>query len=313
MSSPSVLIAFVIIILCVTSYSFSFHADHTSSPSFRSRGAKIFASGEGTSNKPLSVEDIAGKWRIVRFGQNSPKVYNILEPNDKNFRDTTHKIVVYRVGGLGLDLAEYQEGNKDSGGLVLINDIIPNGNADKSGLFKIGDALIEVSGVGGNSLPTSLEGLNLDKTLELISQFSEFDSLEFKVKRIKARSFVQVEVVGPNGEYACDPLFVLSGYGSNLRTLLQANNIKMYDDRTARFDSPYQTGNCAGEGTCGTCVIAVMAGQNLMNDKVRVEDKALKSLGAPPNYRWSCRTAIAPRNDDEGIIKIKLRPQTQKW
>ena len=56
---------------------------------------------------------------------------------------------------------------------------------------------------------------------------------------------------------------VLSGMGANLRTALNSQNIKMYDDRTSRFDSPFQTGNCGGDGTCGTCVVAVLAGNIL--------------------------------------------------
>ena len=69
---------------------------------------------------------------------------------------------------------------------------------------------------------------------------------------------------------------MLSGFGSNLRTLLQINDIRLYDDRTYRFDSPYQQGNCGGDGTCGTCIVAVLAGKELLNEKVRVEDLALK-------------------------------------
>lgn len=49
--------------------------------------------------------------------------------------------------------------------------------------------------------------------------------------------------------------------GANLRTALNSQNIKMYDDRTYRFDSPFQTGNCGGDGTCGTCVVAVLSGK----------------------------------------------------
>lgn len=33
--------------------------------------------------------------------------------------------------------------------------------------------------------------------------------------------------------------------------------VKVYDPRTKRFDQPYATGNCAGEGTCGTCFVEV--------------------------------------------------------
>lgn len=55
---------------------------------------------------------------------------------------------------------------------------------------------------------------------------------------------------------------MLSGLGANLRTALNSQNIKMYDDRTSRFDSPFQTGNCGGDGTCGTCVVAVLSGKS---------------------------------------------------
>lgn len=185
----------------------------------------------------------------------------------------------------------------------------------------------------------------------------------------------------PLGESAGN-FTVLSGMGANLRTALNSQNIKMYDDRTARFDSPFQTGNCGGDGTCGTCVVAVLSGmfsailwcfcfiialttdqlqllkhladrgletltilsltesvqywttlllfdwiihtlihlilfittgKELMNDRVRVEEGALKQQLAPPNYRWACRIIVAPNSEQNGIIKIKLRPQTTSW
>lgn len=60
---------------------------------------------------------------------------------------------------------------------------------------------------------------------------------------------------------------MLSGMGANLRTALNSQNIKMYDDRTYRFDSPFQTGNCGGDGTCGTCVVAVLSGWSFKQKK----------------------------------------------
>lgn len=69
-----------------------------------------------------------------------------------------------------------------------------------------------------------------------------------------------MKVYGPSDEYVSN-FTVLTGFGTNLRTALNANNLRLYDDRTARFDSPYQTGNCGGEGTCGTCVVAVVQGR----------------------------------------------------
>jgi ferredoxin len=86
--------------------------------------------------------------------------------------------------------------------------------------------------------------------------------------------------------------------------------MKMYDDRTARFDSPFQTGNCGGDGTCGTCVVAVLSGDKFLNGRKRVEDQALSQQVCPPNYRWACRVNIADDPDMEGEVVIKLRPQT---
>ncbi|KAJ1427666.1 hypothetical protein B484DRAFT_397161 [Ochromonadaceae sp. CCMP2298] len=94
---------------------------------------------------------------------------------------------------------------------------------------------------------------------------------------------------------------------------LLSTNLKVYDDRTARFDSPFQTGNCGGDGTCGTCVVAVLSGGDLLNDKVLVEDKALRAQVSPPNYRWSCRVKVGPRPEEGGEVTVKLRPQTVVW
>ena len=37
---------------------------------------------------------------------------------------------------------------------------------------------------------------------------------------------------------------------------------KVYDPKTLRYDQPYATGNCAGEGTCGTCFVEVGVGRS---------------------------------------------------
>ena len=107
---------------------------------------------------------------------------------------------------------------------------------------------------------------------------------------------------------------VRSGYGANLRQALNSNNMKIYDDRMARFDSPYQTGNCGGDGTCGTCVVSVLSGANLLNERVRVEDGAMRQQLAPPNWRWACRAQVTPGKPTvSGTLKIKLRPQSAAW
>ena len=56
-----------------------------------------------------------------------------------------------------------------------------------------------------------------------------------------------------------------------------------------------------------------IVGKELINERVRVEDKGLKKQLLPPNYRWSCRTKIAADPSVGGELKIKLRPQTAAW
>jgi hypothetical protein len=56
-----------------------------------------------------------------------------------------------------------------------------------------------------------------------------------------------------------------------------------------------------------------VSGKDLINERVRVEAGALSQQLAPPNYRWACRIIVAPNADQNGIIKIKLRPQTASW
>jgi hypothetical protein len=205
----------------------------------------------------LPIEEVAARWKSVKFGQGGS---NAIDVSDRDFCYQTFSYTLKRTGGLGLDLLEYNVG-KDDLGLVLIGDVIPGSNAAAAGGFEVGDALSEISSVGQGPgeqpLVTRLEGLNFDETVRMLGLYSEYDQVRITVKRMALRGAVTVVMVGPDGREA-GSFRVLSGYGSNMRTALQANNIKLYDDRTARFDSPYQTGNCGGDGTCGTCVVAVL-------------------------------------------------------
>jgi hypothetical protein len=102
-----------------------------------SRTKPVFAT-----SKPLvdlSVDDIAARWRVVKFGQGSTG-YNGIELVDRLLSVKTVKIPMSRVGGLGLDLMEYNVG-KGNLGLVLVGGIIEGSNAEKCGLFLEGDAL----------------------------------------------------------------------------------------------------------------------------------------------------------------------------
>ena len=276
----------------------------------------------------ISVEEVISKVKVVKFGATSSNPDLSVEVSDRKCRECTESIVTSRVGGIGLDLAEYQVSEDGFSGIVVVNGINPDSNAEAAQGFKVGDILVSITGVDGiegtetynnlaageKPLRAKLEGLNLDKTLDMMSYFGEYASVKIQVKRLVQRNVIKVKVKGPQGEDAGE-MDVLSGYGVNLRTILNSTNRKIYDTRTYRFDSPYQQGNCGGEGTCGTCMVAVLSGEELLNDKARVERKALLAQNAPPNYRWSCRVAIGGEAEEEmeGEVVIKLRPQTTQW
>lgn len=205
----------------------------------------------------LSISEFTDKWKIITFAATSKESFYGLESRDKEYYIQTLTAELSSIGGLGLDLIETQVSTENNAGLVLVGGVNPGSNAANCGLFQEGDALSTISTEGKEE---SLEGLNFDATVKKLVKFKDLPSVKIVFKRLLKRAEVIVKVVGPTGEEVGE-YPVLAGYGFNLRTALQSNNIKMYDSRTARFDSPYQTGNCGGDGTCGTCVVAVLEGK----------------------------------------------------
>ena len=116
-------------------------------PSATSRGTQygsitpLFAAAKPLVD--LSIDDIAARWRVVKFGQGS-NGYNGIELADRLLSVKTVKIPMSRVGGLGLDLMEYNVGKGDLG-LILVGGVIEGSNAEKSGKFLPGDALESIT------------------------------------------------------------------------------------------------------------------------------------------------------------------------
>ncbi|CAN0412615.1 unnamed protein product, partial [Ectocarpus sp. 13 AM-2016] len=67
---------------------------------------------------------------------------------------------------------------------------------------------------------------------------------------------------------------------------------KVYDPRTKRFDQPYATGNCAGEGTCGTCFVEVQQGADLLTSPDQEELMLLSRGNLPVRWRLSCKVIV---------------------
>ena len=133
----------------------------------------------------LSMDDIAMRWRVTKYGQGVGS-YNGIEWLDRTLEAQVVTISMSRVGGLGLELNEYNVG-KDDTGLVLIEGVKEGSNAEKCGKFLPGDALLSIASIpnvkGGASFRKTLEGLNFDATLDILGQFSPYDNVEIAIKR----------------------------------------------------------------------------------------------------------------------------------
>jgi hypothetical protein len=133
----------------------------------------------------LTIDDVAMRWKVTKYGQGESS-YNGIMWMDRTLEAQVVTIQMSRVGGLGLELNEYNVG-KDDIGLILVGGVKEGSNAEKCGKFLVGDALLSVASVptvkGGASFRKSLEGLNFDATIDILSQFGPYDNIEIAVKR----------------------------------------------------------------------------------------------------------------------------------
>ena len=202
---------------------------------------------------------------------------------------------------LGLELTELASGS-DHQGLVLISAV--HGNAAAADpKIEIGDTITGV--FAGGSYKERTTALDYDLTVDAISEAkkaSKDGKITLQLNRLVKRARVVVEVDDGKNVHTLEALA-----GENLRSLLMRKHIKLYDPKTKRFDQPFTTGDCAGEGICGTCLVAVKEGAESLSPKSDLEK--FITQGRPLSWRASCRTIIGADNK-EGRIRIDTSPQT---
>ena len=87
-------------------------------------------------------------------------------------------------------MEEMQITDDKRGGLVLVNGITEGSNAEKCGLFKIGDALISIGTIDSTLETMSLEGKTFDQTINIMGKFADQDVVVFAVRRLLPRNEV---------------------------------------------------------------------------------------------------------------------------
>uniref|UniRef100_A0A0F7GXY2 Photosynthetic NDH subcomplex B 3 n=1 Tax=Pelargonium hortorum TaxID=4031 RepID=A0A0F7GXY2_PELHO len=88
--------------------------------------------------------------------------------------------------------------------------------------------------------------------------------------------------------------------GQNLRTYMIETNIELY--------GPYARTllNCSGGGTCGTCMVEVVEGMELLSPRTDKENDKLKRK--PKDWRLACQTTVGDPNS-RGLVVIQQLPE----
>ncbi|XP_068638960.1 photosynthetic NDH subunit of subcomplex B 3, chloroplastic [Aristolochia californica] len=88
--------------------------------------------------------------------------------------------------------------------------------------------------------------------------------------------------------------------GQKLRDIMLDNQIDLYGPYKAALN------NCAGGGSCGTCLVEVVAGKELLNRRTEKEREILKRK--PKNWRLACQTIVG-QEDSRGEVVIQTLPE----
>lgn len=246
------------------------------------------------------LDMLSSKWKMVCYDADDGLFG--LDSSDPLFGVEIVKCDMPTKGGFGLNLIEYCRVN-DGKPMVFVESICPGSNAAASNRLRPGDTLTYI-GQEPHGM-TRLEGLELDSTLATLnSALIAQSSVTIVAKRLVKRTVLNLKFIDGNLSTVVTTLA-----GSNLRSEMMKADLRIYDPETKRFDQPYATGDCGGEGICGTCLVDCISGMQHLNKPDRVEKMALKNR--PQSWRLSCRTVIGADNAP-GNVDIKIRPQLRR-
>ncbi|KAJ1264003.1 hypothetical protein BS78_09G229700 [Paspalum vaginatum] len=116
---------------------------------------------------------------------------------------------------------------------------------------------------------------------------------------------IELEFVGPkpgaDGSYPVDRAEAASGE-KLLRDIMNENKIELY----AAYGKVM---NCGGGGSCGTCIVEIIDGQELLNERTNTENRYLKKK--PESWRLACQTIVGNK-ENSGKVVVQRLPQWKK-
>lgn len=231
--------------------------------------------------------------------------------------------------GLGIELLELEGGREDGLGIVVVNGLVPGGNAEKAvansaraevedrETIMYGDTIISAELILQRSGATNIrsittECLDYDSTVEaLVGMLSALGSdtiqeasVAVTLKRLRRRPNLQVKLYYPP-EQKLPPETLQLASGDNLRTALLQRGVKLNDPLAQRYDGKSYSGNCGGGSLCRTCAVSVLRGEELLS---LPKDNEKKMMDDSPRWRLACKSWVG-YGMKEGEIVIQVNPR----
>ncbi|CAL5206372.1 unnamed protein product [Lathyrus oleraceus] len=116
---------------------------------------------------------------------------------------------------------------------------------------------------------------------------------------------IELDFIAPKpdgeGSFPVDKAKAISGE-KLMRSIMLDNKIELY----ATYGKLM---NCGGGGSCGTCIVEIIEGQDLLNERTNTELKYLKKK--PESWRLACQTIVGNK-ENSGKVVVQRIPQWKK-
>ncbi|CAN1164829.1 Photosynthetic NDH subunit of subcomplex B 3, chloroplastic [Linum perenne] len=116
---------------------------------------------------------------------------------------------------------------------------------------------------------------------------------------------IELEFIGPktasDGRYPVEKARAISGE-KLLRNIMLDNKMELY----ATYGKVM---NCGGGGTCGTCIVEIVEGNDVLNERTNTELRYLKKK--PESWRLACQTIVGNK-ENSGKVVVQRLPQWKK-
>lgn len=112
---------------------------------------------------------------------------------------------------------------------------------------------------------------------------------------------IHLEILGPEAGGEVTTTSVGSGE-KLMRNIILDNKLELYGLYGKVM-------NCGGGGSCGTCVVEILEGKELLNERTDTEYKYLKKK--PDSWRLSCQTIVGDKTNS-GKVVVQRLPQKKK-